>query len=159
MVKAGWLSGCERSMRLITTCLLLAASIPWLASAETEAAMKARIARLENAVLAPCCYTEPVSRHNSEIALRIQLEIKSFVESGKSDREILDNYAALYGAKVLVDPDVEPPFWSQWTPWALTVAGTLALAAMVWRWRARVTAQSVPASSAPLPDVSDVVED
>jgi cytochrome c-type biogenesis protein CcmH/NrfF len=146
-------------MRLITTCLLLAASIPWLGSAETETAMKARIARLQDSVLAPCCYAEPVSRHNSEIALRIQLEIKSFVESGKSDREILDNYAALYGAKVLVDPDFKPPLWSQRTPWALTVAGTLALAALVWRWRARVTAQTVPASSVPLPDVSDIVED
>lgn len=33
------------------------------AAAETSNEQKARVERIENAVLAPCCYTESASRH------------------------------------------------------------------------------------------------
>ena len=42
------------------------------ANGQPAEAPNARIERLEGAVLAPCCYTEPVSIHQSEIALKMR---------------------------------------------------------------------------------------
>jgi len=64
-----------------------------------------RIAYLEDALLAPCCYREPVSRHQSEEAVALRAEITKWVTEGKSDREILDYCKARYGLAVLAEPD------------------------------------------------------
>ena len=108
-----------------------------------------RVLRLESAVLAPCCYTEPVSRHQSEIAMKMRLEIAKWVEQGKSDEEILATYVERYGAKVLVDPNSVPRDWSYQLPWLLSAAAAMGLAAMIWRWR---RAAPATAASSPLPD-------
>ena len=41
----------------------------------------------------------------SDIAFDMRKEIGEMVLSGKSDREILDHYKALYGLQILVDPE------------------------------------------------------
>jgi cytochrome c-type biogenesis protein CcmH/NrfF len=81
--------------------LLLLALLPALVLAETAEKQQARVERLEHAVLAPCCYTEPVAIHQSEIAVKMRLEIAKWVAAGRSDREIIDTYVGLYGSKVL----------------------------------------------------------
>ena len=72
----------------------------------------ARIQHLEKAVLAPCCYTEPVRQHRSEIAVKMRVEIAKWVEQGITDDEILDTYAKRYGARVLVEPKTIPKGWT-----------------------------------------------
>ena len=64
-----------------------------------------RIKKLENSLLAPCCYGEPVSRHMSEISFQMRHEIEDKVMAGESDRDILDYYKRLYGEQVLVEPE------------------------------------------------------
>ena len=81
--------------------LLFLALLPALVLAETAEKQQARVERLEHAVLAPCCYTEPVAIHQSEIAVKMRLEIAKWVAAGRSDREIIDTYVGLYGSKVL----------------------------------------------------------
>ena len=106
-------------------------------TAETPEEQKARVERIEDAVLAPCCYTEPVSRHQSEIAVKMRLEIAKWVAMGKTDQEILDAYAAQYGRKVLVDPRTLPRPWMQWVPWLALLAGLVAGVGVLHRWRSR----------------------
>ena len=106
-------------------------------AAETPEEQKARVERIEDAVLAPCCYTEPVSRHQSEIAVKMRLEIAKWVAAGKTDQEILDAYAAQYGRKVLVDPRTLPRLWMQWVPWLALLAGLVAGVGVLHRWRSR----------------------
>jgi hypothetical protein len=77
---------------------------------------RARIQHLEKAVLAPCCYTETVGQHQSEIAVQMRVEIAKWVEQGRTDEEILDTYAARYDAKVLVDPNTIPNGWTLVVP-------------------------------------------
>jgi len=115
---------------------LLGFSALWSA-AETPEEQKARVERIEDAVLAPCCYTEPVSRHQSEIAVKMRLEIAKWVAMGKTDQEILDAYAAQYGRKVLVDPRTLPRPWMQWVPWLALLAGVVAGVGILHRWRSR----------------------
>ena len=95
-----------------------------------------RIQRLEKAVLAPCCYTETVGQHQSEIAVQMRVEIAKWVAQGRSDEEILDTYAQRYGAKVLVDPNTIPKGWTLVVPWTVAGLGMLGGAWMLWRWRA-----------------------
>ena len=92
------------------------ANVASLANATSIDDQKAAIERLQRAVLAPCCYTEPVAIHQSEVALKMRLEIARWVAAGRTDQEILDTYAGLYGSKVLVDPRTVPRGWMPFFP-------------------------------------------
>ena len=65
--------------------LLLLVLLPSLVLAETAEQRQARVDHLEHAVLAPCCYTEPVAIHQSEIAVKMRLEIVKWVAMGRPD--------------------------------------------------------------------------
>ena len=106
------------------------------AAAQTVEDEKARIARLQDAVLAPCCYTQPVSRHQSEIAVKMRLEIARWVAEGKSDEAILSAYVERYGAKVLVDPRTRPSWWMPLIPWTALIMGTVLCLWLTARWQA-----------------------
>ena len=129
--------------------LLLALFGPFVrpAAAETPDEQRARVERIENAVLAPCCYTEPVSRHQSEIAVKMRIEIAKWVVVGKTDQEILGAYVQQYGRKVLVDPRTIPSWWVHWVPWLALILGAVFALWLLRRWRAN------PAPQAPSPDL------
>jgi cytochrome c-type biogenesis protein CcmH/NrfF len=128
-----------------------------LAVAETAEQQQARVDRLEHAVLAPCCYTESVAIHQSEIALKMRLEIVKWVATGKSDQEILDTYAGLYGAKVLVDPRTAPRWWMVWVPWLALAFGVAGGFWLLQRWKTRPGPGSAPVGDqfVELPDLDD----
>lgn len=118
-----------RKAALIVLCLPLLA-----AAAEPAAGQASRIDKLEHTLLAPCCWSETVATHRSEVALRMKVEIRRMVLEGKSDREILDFYKQRYGQRVLVEPE-----GTQW--WVVNIvpvtAVILGLAFTVWvlrRW-------------------------
>jgi cytochrome c-type biogenesis protein CcmH/NrfF len=116
----------------------------------------ARVIRLQDAVLAPCCYTEPVSRHQSEVALKMRLEIARWVAAGRSDQSILGAYVERYGARVLVDPRTRPGVWTPWIPWSILIAGTFFCLWLVMRWQARsVPALAAGPDFANLPDLDE----
>ena len=126
-------------------------------AAETPEQQKARVERIEDAVLAPCCYTEPVSRHQSEVAVKMRLEIAKWVAMGKTDQEILDAYAAQYGRKVLVDPRTLPRSWMQWVPWLVLVFGVAGGVWLLRRWQCRATGEANAGVGQPLelPGIED----
>jgi cytochrome c-type biogenesis protein CcmH/NrfF len=91
-----------------------------------------RIRRLEQVLLAPCCYSEPVAVHRSQAAAEMRLEIARFVKEGKSDRDIIDHYKQQYGARVLIEPEGELRFWVYLLPPVAVVIG-LAIVVLVIR--------------------------
>lgn len=131
--------------------------LPLLALAETAEQPQARVARLEHAVLAPCCYTESVAIHQSEIALKMRLEIAKWVAAGESDQEILNTYAGLYGRKVLVDPRTMPRGWTPFFPWLVLILGVFLVAWLLRHWRTtRTTATALSTTEVlNLPDLDD----
>jgi len=138
--------------------LTLAGASAFSADAETANDQRARIERLEDAVLAPCCYSEPVSKHQSEVAVKMRLQIAKWVAEGRTDREILGAYVDQYGARVLVDPRTKPAWWAPWIPW---LAVMLAMGFGFWllrQWQAKPV-PAAPASIGPelaeLPDFDD----
>ena len=120
---------------------------------------RARIERLEGAVLAPCCYTEPVSIHQSEIALKMRLEIAKWVGEGRSDREILGVYVEQYGSKVLVDPRTRPGWWTPWIPWLAVILATGFGCWLVRHWQAKAVTAATPSSGPELAALRDFEED
>ncbi len=129
-----------------------------LQAAETPDEQKARVQRIEDAVLAPCCYTEPVSRHQSEVAVKMRIEIAKWVAAGRTDREILDTYVKQYGSKVLVDPRTIPGWWTAWVPWVTAILAILLGFWLLRRWRAKPLSAALPSPSpgaAVLPDLDD----
>jgi cytochrome c-type biogenesis protein CcmH/NrfF len=124
-------------IRLRLSPTLLLAALPLLALADIPEQQRARIDRLENAVLAPCCYQEPVATHRSEIALKMRAEITEWVIQGKSDRQILDAYKKRYGAQILVEPEGALWWWVHIVPGLALLLGAALTVRLLLRWRAR----------------------
>jgi cytochrome c-type biogenesis protein CcmH/NrfF len=94
----------------------------------------ARVALLEKSLLAPCCYKEPISRHQSEVSTKMKLEIARWVEEGKSDAEILSIYRARYGDRVVTTPEKPPSAWVQGFPWLAGLAGAGLVVQLLRKW-------------------------
>ena len=137
--------------------ILCLAVLPLMALAETPRQPRERVDRLQRAVLAPCCYTESVAIHQSEIAVKMRLEIAKWVAMGKSDQAILDTYVGLYGSKVLVDPRTVPRGWTPFVPWLVLILGVFLVAWLLKRWRVvpRTATALSTAEVENLPDLDD----
>jgi cytochrome c-type biogenesis protein CcmH len=94
-----------------------------------------RVATLENALLAPCCYQEPVARHGSETAATMRAEIRRMVAEGRTDREILDHYIGRYGKRVLVEPEGAARQVMNAIPVAAAAFGLAVVVLLIRRWR------------------------
>ncbi len=112
--------------------MALVAGLPLLAQAGGD--QRQRIEKLENSLLAPCCYSEPVARHTSDVAFAMRAEIEQFVASGKSDQEILDLYTQRYGARILVEPQGARWWWMHVVPVAVLAFGFVAVALVLRKW-------------------------
>jgi cytochrome c-type biogenesis protein CcmH len=110
--------------------LSLAASL----AAQPAADRQARIEKLESSLLAPCCWSEPVSRHRSEISLQMRQEITQFVNEGRSDREVLDYYKQKYGLRILVEPEGGLWWLMHVMPFVILGIGFVIVVLVLRRW-------------------------
>ncbi|MCL5746128.1 MAG: cytochrome c-type biogenesis protein CcmH [Acidobacteria bacterium] len=105
-----------------------------LLSAQVNSDRQQRILKLENSLLAPCCWAEPVSRHRSDIALQMRAEIANFVSEGRSDREILDFYKQKYTSRILVEPEGEKWWWMHIVPIIVLALGVVGVVLLLRKW-------------------------
>ena len=49
----------------------------------------ATIHRLEDRLMAPCCYPQTIREHQSEVAKQMREEVTEMVSEGKSEKEII----------------------------------------------------------------------
>ena len=68
--------------------------------AETEAAAR----RIEEQIIAPCCFRQPVSVHHSEAADAMKRDIRRLLAEGRSEDEVVAALVAVYGERVLAAP-------------------------------------------------------
>lgn len=64
----------------------------------------ARVRAIENNLIAPCCWNQPISEHYSAVSEQMRQEVRTMVAAGKSRDEILDYYVAKYGERILATP-------------------------------------------------------
>ncbi len=121
------------ALRVFWASLVLVAGV--LLAADTTP--QARIRRIEDSLLAPCCFSEPVSKHRSEVAQKMRKEISGWVAEGKSDQEILATYKRLYGARVLIEPEGALRWWVYTVPTLVAALGLVLTVIVLRRWRSR----------------------
>jgi len=68
-------------------------------------AQKGQIHRIEGKLMAPCCYSQTIDMHDSEIARQMRGEVTAMVLAGKSENEVLGYYKTEYGESILAVPD------------------------------------------------------
>jgi cytochrome c-type biogenesis protein CcmH len=104
-------------------------------SAETTPA-SAKIREIEDNLIAPCCWSQPVSQHDSEVAQQIRDEVTTMVSAGKSREEILDFFVAQYGERILVTPRAKGfNRLAYILPWAALPLGTWGLILLLRKLR------------------------
>ena len=91
------------------------------------------VARLEHVLMAPCCYTQTIDEHRSEVAAEMRQEVESMVAAGKSEQQIKDYYVAKYGATILVVPEGRTGAVAYGVPVGLAAAALLLLTAVLRR--------------------------
>lgn len=130
-------------MRAFTALIFVWVS--WASPPSLTPEQQARALKLENALLAPCCYSEPVARHNSSAASDMRTEIAAMIAGGKTDREIVDFYVAKYGQRILVEPEGAKWWWMHVVPVAILVLGLLWVVWLLVKWT-RAAPAAPPAS-------------
>lgn len=105
---------------------------------------------IEDNLIAPCCWSQPVSQHYSEAAEQIRKEVREMVAAGKSRNQILNYYVAKYGERILATP--RPRGFNTLVyilPWAALILGVWFLIILLKKLRTR--RPLAPVSEEPLP--------
>jgi len=97
--------------------------------------LEERAHRIEAQLIAPCCWTQPVSQHYSEAATRIRTEVREMLAAGRSEQEILDLYVERYGERILASPRARGfNRFAYILPWAFFILGAVALVLILRHW-------------------------
>lgn len=89
----------------IATRLCLASFVLLSSTVSLTPQQQAQVKRLEESLLAPCCYTQCIAKHTSEAAAQMRDEVTNMVANGMSDQQIITHYKAIYGDQILIVPD------------------------------------------------------
>ncbi|HEY7697204.1 MAG TPA: cytochrome c-type biogenesis protein CcmH [Vicinamibacteria bacterium] len=100
--------------------------------------LEERAERLEAKLVAPCCFQQILTMHDSDPARTMKEEIRRDLAAGRSEEEILAGYVERYGIQILSEP---PPVgfhrFLTAAPPILFAASLALLFAILRRWRRR----------------------
>ncbi len=71
------------------------------------AAIEREARALETALIAPCCFTQQVSVHQSPAADEVRRDLRARLAAGQTRPQILDAYVQQYGKRILAEPPAE----------------------------------------------------
>jgi len=132
-----------RAVRTVACGLILTASV-W-------GQAKDHVRKMQERFIAPCCWSEPVAVHRSEIAATMRTEIERMVKEGKTEQQIEARFVAEYGERILMEPRGQTQWWLMVIP----VVGIALGLWWLWRYVER-RRQSEPArAAAPAVEVKD----
>lgn len=101
-------------------------------------------------ILAPCCWREAVSVHQSRAAQSVREQIAAAVAAGEPDEAIIDTLVRRHGKRILREPEGSSRQWLYWIPLGAIAAAVVWLARRLRR--AAVSIQPKPARG-PFPEV------
>ena len=123
---------------MLRLCLALIPALLWgLMSFGAENTKDADLVRdIEDNLIAPCCWSQPVSQHYSEAAEQIRTEVRAMVAQGMTRDEILDHYVAQYGERILATPRARGfNMLAYVLPWAALIFGAWLLIVLIKKLR------------------------
>ncbi|MGE3843386.1 MAG: cytochrome c-type biogenesis protein CcmH [Vicinamibacterales bacterium] len=83
---------------LLPFVLALTTTAPLPAHLESEAR------QIEREVVAPCCWSQQVSIHQSPAADEVRKDIRVRLARGETHQAIIDDYVVQFGTRILVEP-------------------------------------------------------
>jgi cytochrome c-type biogenesis protein CcmH len=123
--------------------ILMLAMITVVPSRAATLEEQARV--IEGKLIAPCCWTQPVSQHYSQAAEEIRQGIRQMLAAGKSEQQILDYYVGQYGERILASPRARGfNLLAYILPWVFLVAASAVVVLFLRRWTKRPLAQTAP---------------
>jgi len=121
--------------------LMLGLLLSWAEATEAvrvadNEAVEHRLVAVADQLECLVCQDESLAASRTELAQALRGEIRSFIQAGKTDAEILEYLLDRYGEFIRYQsPSVEPGTWLLWSaPMLLLVIG---LGAMTWHVRRR----------------------
>jgi len=129
----------------------------WLALAAADPQALEREARqLETKLMAPCCWAQQVSLHQSPAADEIKRNIRRLLAEGKTSDQVLEFYVAEYGDRILSEPPARG--FSRLiyvAPWVFLVGSVGLVVMVIRRLRAVSPAPARPEQAAAPPDEAE----
>ncbi len=71
------------------------------------AALEREARQIETMLIAPCCWMQQVSEHQSEASDEVKRQIRALLAAGNTRQQVLDAFVAQYGRRILVEPPDE----------------------------------------------------
>lgn len=132
------------SLLLLGLALCLAAAC---APARPEDAALAAAHQLEERLMAPCCWRQPLRDHESELASQLRQEVRERLATGETSASIEADMVKRYGERIRALPGGggDPRWMIIAACSALAGAGLFALWRMVKRSRSRLPATAAAA--------------
>jgi cytochrome c-type biogenesis protein CcmH len=116
----------------------------WLAVAGPDAAALEKQAKaIEAMLIAPCCWSQQVSLHQSPASDEIKQTVRRLLADGQTQQQILDRYVAEYGDRILAEPPARGFSAALYVaPWVF-LAGSIGLVVVIVR-RLRAPGTTAP---------------
>ncbi len=115
---------------LILCCALPAAAIDDQGRLE-DPALQTRYEKLTNELRCLVCQNQSIADSTASLAGDLRVQVRDMLESGASDREILDYMVARYGDFVRYRPGFNARTWMLWIGPFIAMALGLGIAAVV----------------------------
>ena len=135
----------------------------WLAVAAADPqALEQQAKQLEAKLMAPCCWAQQVSLHQSPAADEVKQNIRRLRAEGKTSQQILDSYVAEYGDRILAEPPARGfNLLVYVAPWVFLVASVGLVVVVIRRLRAVNAAPASAGRAAPAPteDEADRIDE
>ncbi len=103
------------------------------------------VKQIASKLMAPCCWSQTADVHQSEAADQIQAQIRTALQQGYTEKEIVAGFVAAYGERILATPEASGFNLMVWILpiLALPVGGWI-----LWRYLRRVQPVAVTAAAA-----------
>jgi cytochrome c-type biogenesis protein CcmH len=130
-----------------------------LAQPAADPALEQEAKRIEAMVIAPCCWSQQVSVHQSPAADEMRQEIRRQLTAGRTRQQILDAYVARYGEQILAEPPARGFKRTLYVlPVLLLVVSAVVLSLVVKRMARKPAVAGVPADGLPAPGAADTYD-
>lgn len=134
--------------RFILMAFLMILGFPALLSADLTPDQEQEARAIEGLLIAPCCWRQPVSAHYSPASDEVRAEIREKLAAGATREEILADYVAEYGEKILAKPTAKGfNALAYFLPLVFLILGAGVAAVVIKKLRPQVAESPAPPAS------------
>ncbi len=103
------------------------------------------IKQIASKLMAPCCWSQTADVHQSEAADQIQAQIRTALQQGYTEKQIIAGFVAAYGERILATPEASG---FNLMVWILPILALPLGGWILWRYLRRVQPVAVTAPAA-----------